>query len=150
MSGRTTPPAFRAFGFMPRPGQPGAPFFDDTNVTEFLRRWNIECEDFGLSDKQKCMRLPDYCTPETKEVVELFEGYVNGDWDKLQEELKSLFWQYDRQKNTPAALNQLIREASEIDLNVYVLKYTAITDALNQRKRNVRDATLQKIPRRIV
>jgi len=40
------PPFVRALGIMPRPGQPGAPFFDDTNVTEFLRRWNIECEDF--------------------------------------------------------------------------------------------------------
>jgi hypothetical protein len=128
-SGHTTPP-YRAFGIMPRPGQPGAPFFDDTNVTEFLRRWNIECEDFGLSAKQKCIRLPDYCTPKTKDVVELFEGYLNSDWVKLQDELKSLFWQNDKQKNTPAALNQLIREAPEIDLNVYVLKYTAITDAL--------------------
>jgi len=130
VSGRTTPPPIRAFGIMPRPGQPGAPFFDDINVTEFLRHWNIKCEDFGLSDAQKCARLPDYCTPKTKDVVELFEGYLNNDWDKLQDELKALFWQHDKQKNTPASLNQLIRDAPGMDLNVYILKYTAITDAL--------------------
>ena len=48
------PPFVRALGIMPRPGQPGLPFFEDTNVTKFLRCWNIECEDFGLSVAQKC------------------------------------------------------------------------------------------------
>ena len=129
-SDRPATPPLRAFGFMPRPGQPGAPFFDDTNVIEFLHRWNIECEDFRLSKKQRCVQLPDYCTSKTKDVIKLFEEYINNDWEKLQDELKALFWQHDKQKNTPAALNQLIREAPEIDLNVYVLKYTAITDAL--------------------
>jgi len=137
---------FHAFGaVMPRPGQPGAPFFDNTNVTEFLRRWNIECEDFGLSDAQKCTRLPDYCTPKTKDGVELFEGYLNNDWANLQDELKALFWQYDKQKNTLSDLNQLIREASSMDLNIYVLKYTAITDALIKGN-EVTHAALQTIP----
>jgi hypothetical protein len=115
---------------MPRPGQPGAPFFDNTNVTEFLRRWNLECEDFGLTDRQKCAHLPDYCTSKTKDVVELLEGYKNSNWAGLQEELKGLFWQYDKQKNTPAALNELIHDAPNLDLNVYVLTYASITDAL--------------------
>jgi len=124
------PPFVRALSIMPRSGQPGAPFFDDTNVTEFLRRWNIECEDFGLSDAQKCARLPYYCIPKTKDIVELFEGYLDNDWDKLQDELKAMFWQHDKQKNTPATLNQLIHDAPHTDLNIYILKYAAITDAL--------------------
>ena len=41
---------FRVHALMPHPGQPGVPFFDNTNITEFLRRWNIECGDYGLSD----------------------------------------------------------------------------------------------------
>ena len=135
-SGLTTPPStiIRSAGVMPRPGQPGAPFFDNTNVTEFLRRWNLECEDFGLTDRQKCARLPDYCTPKTKDVVELLDGYKNSNWARLQEELKGLFWQYDRQKDTPAALNELIHDAPNLDLNVYVLKYTSITGALVRGK----------------
>ena len=35
-----------------------------------------------------------------------------------------------RKKNTPAALNQPIREANTLDLSVYILKYTSITKAL--------------------
>src|SRR5205814_627723 len=90
-SGRETPSSAivpRIYGpVMPRPGQPGALHFDNTNVSEFLRRWNIECEDFGLTDAQKCARIPDYCTSETKDVVELLDGYKMNDWTKLQSEL---------------------------------------------------------------
>ena len=54
--------------------------------------------------------------PETKDVVQLLEGYLNKDWKKLQQELRALFWQYDEQNNTPAALNQLIRDAFDINI----------------------------------
>ena len=129
--GLETPPTnFRFFNTMPRPGQPGAPLFDDTNVTEFLRRWNIECEDVGFTKPQRCDRLPYYCTPDVKDVVELLDGYLESDWDKLQRDLKDQYWQNDTQKNTPAALNQLIRDASTLDLSIYILKYISITQAL--------------------
>ena len=115
---------------MPCPGQSGALYFDNTNVTEFLRHWNIECEDFSLTDAQKCARIPDYCTPETKDVIELLDGYKTNDWTKLQSELKGLFWQHDRPKDTTASLNKLIHDAQSMDLNVFVLKYTSISQAL--------------------
>ena len=64
-NGPITPLAtgFRTFGIMPCPGQPGAMLLDGNNVTEFLDEWNIECEDFGLSEAQRCVRFPNYCTP---------------------------------------------------------------------------------------
>jgi hypothetical protein len=115
---------------MSRFSQPGALFFDNANVTEFLRRWNIECEDYGLTDIQKCVRLPDYCTAKTKDLIEILDGYKQNNWTKLQEELKGLFWQYDQQKDTLAALNELIHEAPNTDLTIFVLRYTAITESL--------------------
>src|SRR5947207_10864407 len=78
-SGLITPPAFVALGMMPCPGQPDAPYFDGTDVTEFLRQWNIDCEDFGISEPKKCDRLPYYCSKEVREVVELLDGYSNKD-----------------------------------------------------------------------
>ena len=125
-----TPPSVHPLGLVPRSRQPDAPFFDDIIVTEFLRHWNIEWEDFDLSDAQKCARLPYYYTSKTKDVIELFDGCLNHDWKKLQEELKDLFWQYDRQKNISAALNQLTHDALSMDLNIYILKYAIIMDAL--------------------
>ena len=71
--------AVRVSAAMPRPGQPGALSFDGMEVTEFLERWNFECEDFGIADTQKCRRLPYYCVKEVKDIVEYLEGYRNSD-----------------------------------------------------------------------
>jgi len=87
-----TPPNFCLFNVMPRSEQPGAPHFDGTDITEFLRRWNIECEDVGLSSSQKCDRVPFYCTPDVKDVVELLDGYLEKDWTKLEKDLKEQYW----------------------------------------------------------
>ncbi len=127
-----TGPSVHALGIIPRLRQSGVHFLDNTNVTEFLRRRNIECEDCGLSEGQKCAQLPDYCSPKIKILLNSSKGTLitieaRG---KLQEELKDLFWQYDKHKNTPATLNQFIRDIPSMDLNINVLKYAAITDAL--------------------
>jgi hypothetical protein len=101
-----------------------------TNVSEFLENWSIECDDYGLNDVQKCVRLPNYCTPAIKDIVKLLKGYVSHDWVVLQKELKDLYWQNDTPKNSTTMLYKLIKEAPTMDLDVYVLKYSAITDAL--------------------
>ena len=120
-------------GIMPRPGQPGAlgPF-DGHRVTEFLKNWDLECDEYGLSDGQKCKKLPKYCSREIGDVIQDMKGYETGNWELLQKELKGLFWQNDPPKNTVAALCQLISEAKSGKMNgtMYVLKYTMITEAL--------------------
>lgn len=130
-SGRTTPLAtVRPMGVMIRPGQQGALYFDKADVTDFLRRWNIECEDYGLNDNQKCARIIDYCSKETQEIIEILEGYTTSNWDKLQTELKELFWQYDKQRDSIISLNQLIKDAPNLDLNIFVVRYSAISEKL--------------------
>ena len=44
---------FHIFNMMPRPGLPDAPLFDGTDVTEFLHRWNIGCDDVGAFRREK-------------------------------------------------------------------------------------------------
>jgi hypothetical protein len=124
----STPP--RSGYFMLRPGQPGALSFNEVNVSEFLRRWNIECEDAGLTGPQKCQRVGDYCSPEVKEVVELLPGYDEKDWAVLEKELKNMYWQYDEERDTMATLNKLVKNAPNLKLNVFLLKYTAMSDIL--------------------
>ena len=58
----------RPHAVMPRPGQLGSMLFDGNNITDFLEDWNIECEDYGLTDAQKCARFPNYCTPAIKDL----------------------------------------------------------------------------------
>lgn len=113
--------------FMLRPGQPGALYFNELNVSEFLRRWNIECEDAGLTGPQKCQRIGDYCSPELKEVVELLPRYDDKDWAVLEKELKNMYWQYDEQRDTIATL---VRNAPNLKLNVFLLKYIAMSAIL--------------------
>ena len=117
---------------MPRPGQSGALHFDGKDISEFLDDWNLECDDYGYNDAKKCTHFPNYCEGTIKDVVKLLPGYVSRDWTALQADLKGLYWQHDRPKNTTAALLQLIHDAQagKIDLNVYVLQYTTITDKL--------------------
>ena len=130
-SGVEIPPSFKFYGpTMPRPGQPGAMQFDGKNITEFLKDWNMECEDFGLTEPQRCARFPNYCIKDIKETVKLLSGYLSDNWATLQKEIKELYWTYDTPSNTMAALSKLINEASTMDLNIYVLKYTSISEAL--------------------
>jgi hypothetical protein len=56
--------------------------------------------------------------------------YLTVDWPLLQQELKGIYWQHDRQRATPTALNQLIKDAPTLDLTVFILKYTSTTATL--------------------
>ena len=58
---------------LPRSGEPGSLRFDGINVSDFLRHWIIECEDYRLSDVQKCRCIVDYCAPEL--TIEYLQGY---------------------------------------------------------------------------
>jgi len=99
---------------------------------DFLKNWDLECEEFGLTKAQKCRKLPCYCSQDIREAIEYLNGYINGDWAEFQRELKQLFWQTDPPKETMAALFKLIGDAraGKMSVDMYVLKYTAITQAL--------------------
>jgi len=56
------------------------------------------------------------------------------DWALFQEELKELFWQHDTQRNTVTQLRQLVHNAPEMDVNLYVVQYSAISSALVEAK----------------
>lgn len=46
---------------MPYPGTPGTPFFEGSNITDFLNRYDQMCTDFLVEAKEKIKRLPWYC-----------------------------------------------------------------------------------------
>ena len=120
---------------MPRPGQPGALLFDNTNISEFLERWNIECDAFGLTTTERCVNLPLYCIRPTMKLVKAFKGYAARDWGLLQEELKSFFFEEDREKTTVISLLKLVAEsaAGKVDLRSYVINFTAMGNELKEQ-----------------
>jgi hypothetical protein len=126
-----TPTAPVFYGIMPRPGQPGAMHpFDGMNSTEYLEEWNTQSDDYRYDDKQRATRFPNFCTANVKDIVKLLSGYIKKDWKGLQADIKNLYLQYDEPKDSMAALNELVRKGRTLDLNVYILKYHAISEAL--------------------
>jgi hypothetical protein len=121
---------------MPKPGQPGASeLFSGKDVTQYLEEWNMEADDYGLNDQAKCSHFRRYCSEKIKEVVRLLLGYSARDWAQMQNEICKWYWQHDTPTNTTTALHRLIKEsqAGNLDLNVYLLKFTTITNALDQK-----------------
>ena len=112
---------------MPFPSQTGALFFDRDSISEFLRKWKIQAETFGLSEQQKCLRLPDYCSSALKLVIEALPGYAECDWDALERQLKDTFRRYDTQDKSEAALEELLSKSDPNDLRFFVLQYASIS-----------------------
>jgi len=94
-----TPPAdtplvttsLRSLHAMPRPGQPGALYFDGDNITEFLEDWDSECDEYNYPVEWKCARLPNYCEKEIKTAVKFLPGYIARNWVMFQDDLKALY-----------------------------------------------------------
>ena len=126
---------------MLRPGQPGALLFDNNNVSEFLERWNIECDVFVFIPMKRYVNLPLYCIPVTGKLVKAFKGYTAHSWDLLQEELKGFFFEEDREKTTVILLLNLVGKsaAGEVDLRSYVINFTAMATELSSQG-NLSDA----------
>ena len=73
---------------------------------------------------------PAFCTPTIKDHVKLLPGYMTPDWTLLQANFKETYCQHDKPEDTHEALIHLVKEAPTMDLNVYVIKFTVITDSL--------------------
>ena len=116
---------------MPRPGQPGAVQFNNSNVSEFLDEWERFCLDYGLSERDRIERLPSYCTdPNTKDSVKFFPGFATYDWKTFRSELRKFFKPYDKREDTLMALRKLVKMDPKPDLRLYVLKFTSISSKL--------------------
>src|SRR5579859_6144928 len=115
---------------MPRPGEAGALFFDKTNVSEFLKRWEEECEEVGYTDAQKCVKLPAYCAEDTRIVIRNLKGYEEKSWARMCGEMKDLFQAHDRPLYTKEYLNKLVGKGQGTDLKLFIATFQAVSDDL--------------------
>ena len=60
----------------------------------------------------------------------MMDGYLNEDWKQLQRDMKAAFRQHDAHEFTLDALSRLVRAAPNMHLDIFVLKYTAISAVL--------------------
>src|SRR5579859_5824121 len=119
---------------MPRPGEAGALFFDKMNVSEFLKRWEEECEEVGYTDAQKCVKLPAYCAEDTRIAIRNLRGYEAKNWVMMCGEMKDLFQAHDRPLYTKEYLNELVGKGQGSDLKLFIATFQAVSNDLVKRE----------------
>ena len=46
-------------------------------LSEYLEEWEFCSKDYGLSNDDKVLRLPNYCAPDVNSVVKLFNLFLS-------------------------------------------------------------------------
>jgi len=129
------PPMAPVYHFrMPRPGEAGALSFDKTNVTEFLKRWEEECDEVGYTKAQKWVKLPAYCAEDTRIAIRNLKGYEEKSWTKICDEMKELFQAHDRPLYTKEYLNEVVGKGQGTDLKLFIATFQAVSDDLVKRE----------------
>ncbi len=64
---------------IPLPYIPGALLFTETNVTDFLKRFENMATDYGLSDDRKVRRVQKYCEFDIVQRIQDLDSYEEKD-----------------------------------------------------------------------
>ncbi len=73
---------------MPLPGTPDIFYFEKTNISEFIERFEDIYNNYQIRDENKIKRVPRYCTQVIDQFIKEIKKYQNEDWGKLKKELK--------------------------------------------------------------
>ena len=127
---------------MPLPGQPGALYFDGQNVTEFLERFEEQCQEHNVDRADRFRKLPRYCETLIGNFVKTINAWIDQDWEDLVSTMKKEYEMNDmKQKlNSRHFLKVLkIRSRTEKDdLRVYSRQFRSVAVKLiNQNMLNL-------------
>ena len=61
--------------------------FEGANVTEFLERYDNLCSNYQVSEKDRLMRLPQYCIQPVAETVQSLKEWKTRDYAALKKVL---------------------------------------------------------------
>lgn len=76
---------------LPLPGSPELVYFENKNITDFLKRYEDMCEDSAISEVERIRRLPRYCEMLVGQTLQGLDSYSAKKWDPLVEELKKKY-----------------------------------------------------------
>ena len=98
--------------------------FDGSNVTAYLRKYNLMAADCGLVGRTKLDRFSAYCPLSIISEVESLSGYENGDWDVCEASLKRYYFDNDPQQREYQipylrALAEKQKPKADVDVKVY-------------------------------
>ena len=76
---------------MPSPHSKNSLQFCGKDIEEFLTEYEHAAEHANLTDEKRCEEIRIYFSRKEKQVLEVLDGYVQGDWRSLKRELRSLY-----------------------------------------------------------
>ena len=130
-------PASRVLSPMPYPGAPGAPYFSGSNVTEFLHRFKLMCEDYQVADKGMFEKLPWYCEKTIGDYVKSLPEWIAGDGAALFKTMRKDYQKYDidQQVNSRKFLETFKSKArtEKDDLKQYCRQFHTVSHTLVER-----------------
>lgn len=117
---------------MPYPGAPGTPFFEGSNVTDFLDRYSRMCTDYRVDEQEKIKRLSWYCEMFTGKYVETLISSSGTTWATLRKVLREEYKDQDltQQMNSRRFL-ETYKDKSRADTSD-VLQYCRQFSAISQ------------------
>ena len=129
---------------LPYQGTVGAPFFDGTNVSDFLKTWDILTYDHNVSDSQARDRILLYITPQLRELVEALPEYHANDSENynkvdfyraMKREYRDQDW--ESLKNSREYLHRIVaqRVEKETPLKEFVILFDRASENLYQEKK---------------
>jgi len=87
-----------ALSLFPLPHQMGAPYFDGTDVTDFIIQWADLTMDWA--DGLRIKKVPLYCEKMVGRYVKTLESYIDGNsWEDFAAELKAEYKDDDTEQN---------------------------------------------------
>ncbi len=69
---------------MPTPHGKSVLCFQGKNIEEFLVKYECFAEHANLTEEKKCQEVCIYFTRKEKSVLDVLEGYIEGDWRALK------------------------------------------------------------------
>jgi hypothetical protein len=69
---------------MPLPGVAGIPLFEGANATEFLDRFEDLCKEYSVSDEDKLLKLPRYCSRDVRDTIISLKEWEAKDYANLR------------------------------------------------------------------
>lgn len=116
------------------PGTPGAPYFNGSEATDFLLKFNETCDDFGVRSEDRAARVVRYCKQDIGNHIRMSAEYQDRDWKALQKAILKEWKKYDGEQRvcTLTFLEELKnrKRTTRDEIRQYCLQYRRSSRAL--------------------
>ena len=112
-------------------------YFNGTNVTDFLKTWETQCQNHDLLKKSMIQCLPFYCNDLIAEHIKSLSEFEPHNWEKLKEWLCKDYLQQNlkQQYYLWVYLSQYKQTASKKNLHTYCIQFQVIASWLIKKKK---------------